>query len=98
MIHKPFFVFLQLVTLSAFTTLALAITGMTPPPSTSFYIQEIRDQRVTIEETTLLYEDTLTQLQAYEATEADLMAIGASLEQSQAIISASELYRINPKH
>lgn len=97
MIYKPFFVFLQLVSLSTLITLALAITNMVPPPSTSYYLQEIQDQRVTIEETTRLYEDTLHQLQTYEATEADLIAIGASLEQSQAIISASNLYHISGK-
>ncbi len=80
------------------TTLILAIATMPTPLPIKYYIQEIRDQRVTIEETTLLYEDTLAKLKVYETTEADLMAIGANLEQAQAIIAASELYHISPKH
>lgn len=97
MIRKPFFVFVHLVVLSSLVTLILAIVITPPPPPIDCYIQEIQEQRVTIEETALLYDDALTQLQVYEATEADLMAIGANLEQSQAIISASNLYHISPK-
>lgn len=97
MIRKPFFVFVQLVVLSSLFTLILAIATTPPPPVIDCYVQEIQEQRTTIEETALLYDDTLIQLQAYEATEADLMAIGASLKQAQNIISASELYHIDPK-
>jgi len=98
MIHKPFFKFVHLVTASTFATIALAIATMPPPPNIDAYEQEIREQRVTIEETTALYHDTLAQLKLYETSEEDLVAIGASSEQAQAIISSSKLYHISPKH
>lgn len=62
------------------------------------YVQEIRDNRVTIEETTQLYEQTLEELKYYQTVEEDLVQIGANHEQAQAIIQSSELYHINPKH
>lgn len=96
---RPLSTFLLLVSFSVIATLILTLTHIdeTAIPLDS-YLEEIRDNRVTIEETTNLYEQTLEELKTYQTLEEDLVEIGANHEQAQAIIQSSELHHIDPKH
>ena len=98
MIRKPFYKFLILVNLAVTAMLILAIAETPDPVCLDSYIQELQDNRVTIEETTDLYEQKLAELRTYETTEDDLIAIGANQEQATAIIKSSKLFHIDPKH
>lgn len=98
MIRKPFYKFLILVNLVTTATLILTVYQTPDPVCLDSYIQELRDNRVTIEETTNLYEQKLAELRTYETTESDLIAIGANQEQATAIIKSSKLFHIDPKH
>lgn len=96
--RKPFFKFLILVNLTVTATLILVLMNLPDPIPIQFYVDEIRDKQVTIEETTNLYEQKLEEVRQYEVTVEDLKDIGASHEQATAIIQSSQLYHIDPKH
>lgn len=58
---------------------------------------EIAELNVSLEETTKLYEETLSKLQEYEATEENLRSLGASSIEAKKAIVAAGVYGIDPK-
>ena len=62
------------------------------------YLSEVNGLTKKINSLYIVIEDQEKQLNYYHTTEAKLIKLGASPSQAQAIIQASEVYNLDPKH
>ena len=62
------------------------------------YLSEVNSLTKKINSLYIVIEDQEKQLNYYHTTESKLIKLGASPSQAQAIIQASEVYNLDPKH